>query len=52
VALDLWDNKITDTGATAIANYLQTNTSLTTLSLGKNSIGDSGAAALASILGR
>lgn len=50
--LDLWDNKITDSGVTSISNYLRTNTTLTTLSLGKNLIGDDGAEIIATTLGR
>ena len=48
--LDLWDNKIGDAGAQALAETLKTNTTLTRLDLGGNKIGDAGAQALAEFL--
>ena len=43
-------NAIGDSGATAIAEALNSNTALTTLHLRGNDIGDSGAAAIAEAL--
>ena len=43
-------NKIGDAGATAIANAIAVNASVTELRLGWNKIGDAGAAAIAKAL--
>ena len=49
-SLDLYDNNIGDEGATALAEALKENTTLTTLNLASNKIGDEGATALAEAL--
>ena len=43
-------NKIGDAGATAIANAIAVNASVTELSLARNYIGDAGAAAIANAI--
>ena len=43
-------NKISDQGATAIANAVAVNASVTVLNLDANKIGDSGAAAIANAI--
>jgi len=50
VQLDLGENKIGDSGATAMAEMLAVNSTLQTLSLQLNSIGSLGATALAKAL--
>jgi hypothetical protein len=50
--LSLWDNQITDQGATFLASALKTNRSLISLNLGKNNIGLEGFQAIAGALTR
>lgn len=42
LSLNLWGNRITDTGARCIARLLRTNRTLRALDLGRNCIGDAG----------
>ena len=46
----MFNNKIGDQGATAIAKALEVNGALTELSLGSNRLGDQGATAIAEAL--
>jgi Ran GTPase-activating protein (RanGAP) involved in mRNA processing and transport len=48
--LNLWNNKIGDAGAQALAEMLKVNNTLQKLGLGGNQIGDAGAQALAEML--
>jgi hypothetical protein len=48
--VDLWNNQIGVEGATALADTLKVNMSVTTISLGHNQIGIEGASALAEAL--
>ncbi|CAE8650681.1 unnamed protein product, partial [Polarella glacialis] len=50
-ALNLWDNRICDRGAAAIAQALEVNFGLLFLGLGKNLVTDAGLASLCKVLG-